>query len=381
MKKILTILTVVSFSLGTLFASGTSETSDSKSSNNDNEKITIGVSTWGINDSLGSQCKGILDAAAEALGVNVTYIEQSHKSEQVVASVENLCASGVDGIVICNSADAEMARCIPIAQKNKVYIAQFFRVIGDPEINEMAKQSSYYLGCTHEDETTNGYNLGKILLEEKGSRNIGITSYRVGDATANARIVGYRKAVEEWNKANSNDQATLMNVVDDKYTAEEARQAVEGIIDSTPNIDGLIVVGGGGQALVGSLAAIKAKGMVGKIAVASTDFTTNLGQQLKNKEIAAMSGGHYADPLFSFMMVYNAIKGNYVRPDDSYFEVIFPMLYVASPEDYSVFDEYFVKSLPYTTQELKDMSNGSFEELKATAANLSIQDVKQRHAK
>ncbi|MDC7227810.1 MAG: substrate-binding domain-containing protein [Spirochaetales bacterium] len=377
MKKKLLVLVMVliiaGFSTAMVFAGGQTEGAAVKT-----EDITIGVSIWGINDSLGSQVKKMLDAAGDALDVKVVYIEQSHKSEEVVASVENLCASGVDGIIICNSADAEMARAIPIAQNNSVYISQFFRIIGDPEVEKIALNSSYYLGCTHENETANGYELGRILVEEKNCRNIGMTSYRVGDATANARMVGYKQAVSDWNKANPGDRAILMDVVDDKYTSEEARQAVEGMIDANPTMDGLIVVGGGGQSLEGALAAVKAKGLTGKIHVASTDFTTNLHAQLSNNEISAMSGGHFADPLFSFMMVYNAITGSYNRTDSEYLEVIFPMMFVASADDYSAFDKYFIQSLPYNTEELTAMANGSFKALQDTAAALSIADVKSR---
>lgn len=376
MKKLGMILFVLLVAMTTVFAAGAAETKDVKT-----DGITIGVSTWSINDSLGSQVRGIIDAAASALDVKVVYIEQSHKSEEVVASVENLCASGVDGIIICNSADAEMARAITIAQKNKVHIAQFFRIIGDPEIEKIALKNSYYLGCTHEDETANGYELGRILVEDKNCRNIGMTSYRVGDATANARMIGYKQSVADWNKANPNDQAVLMNVVDDKYSSEESRQAVEGMIDANPTMDGLIVVGGGGQALEGALAAVKAKNLTGRIHVASTDFTTNLEQQLANNEISAMSGGHFADPFFSFIMVYNAIKGNYSRPADEYLEVIFPMMFVASAEDYRAFNELFIESLPYNKNEIVKIANGSFENLQNAAKNLSIEDVKQRHQK
>ena len=367
------VLIIACFSSAMVFAGGQTEGAAVKT-----EGITIGVSIWSINDSLGSQVKKMLDAAGDALDVKVVYIEQSHKSEEVVASVENLCASGVDGIIICNSADAEMARAIPIAQQNSVYISQFFRIIGDKEVEKIAIESPYYLGCTHENETANGYELGRILVEEKGCRNIGMTSYRVGDATANARMVGYKQAVDDWNKSNPSDKAVLMDVVDDKYTSEEARQAVEGMIDANPTMDGLVVVGGGGQSLEGALAAVKAKGLTDQIHVASTDFTTNLYDQLSNKEISAMSGGHFADPLFSFMMVYNAIRGSYNRTADEYLEVIFPMMFVASPDDYAAFEKYFIDSLPYNTEELVDMANGSFKELQETAAALSIGDVISR---
>ena len=72
------------------------------------DDITIGVSIWSSTDVLGSQSKKIIDKAADALGVNVMYVDQGHVSEQVTASVEQLCAAGCNGIVICNSADSEM---------------------------------------------------------------------------------------------------------------------------------------------------------------------------------------------------------------------------------------------------------------------------------
>lgn len=59
------------------------------------EDITIGVSIWSSTDVLGSQCKKVIDKAADALGVNVMYVDQGHVSEQVTASVEQLCAQAV----------------------------------------------------------------------------------------------------------------------------------------------------------------------------------------------------------------------------------------------------------------------------------------------
>lgn len=343
--------------------------------------ITIGVSIWGTSDSLGSSCKAMLDAAADTLGVNLIYDEQEHVSEQVVAGVENLCAAGVDGIVICNSADSEMASVIKTCDEYGVYVSQFFRMISDEEIAAQALASAYYVGCTHEAEVDNGYNLGKILIEEKGARHIGWTAWRVGDTTSLARQEGYQKAVDEWNKENPDDQVELYPLADDKYTSEEARAAVEGLIDTYPEMDAIIVVGGGGMALDGTLAAIDGRGKTGDYYVVSTDFTTNLGEQLANNEIAAMSGGHYADPLFSFMMVYNAVKGEYTRAEDSYYEVMFPYLYVASTEDYAAYEKYFVDDLPYNAEEIQAMADGSFEDLQKTAAALSIEDVMERHGK
>ena len=125
----------------------------------DNSKIKIGVSIWSSTDVLGSQCKLILDAAADALGVEVQYVDQGHVSEKVTASVEQLVAAGCQGIIICNSSDTEMTSAIKTCNDNGVYLAQFFRIISETnsaDIYQAAKDSAYYIGAVHEDEPANG---------------------------------------------------------------------------------------------------------------------------------------------------------------------------------------------------------------------------------
>ena len=163
------------------------------------EPIKIGVSIWSSTDVLGSQCKLILDKAAEALGVQVQYVDQGHVSEKVTASVEQLCAAGCQGIIICNSSDTEMASAIKTCNDNGVYIAQFFRIISkdnSADIYQAAVNSEYYVGAVHENEPENGEKLVNILLE-KGDRNIGLIGWEQGDATWLGRWEGYKAGVEK----------------------------------------------------------------------------------------------------------------------------------------------------------------------------------------
>ena len=94
--------------------------------------------------------------------------------------------------------------------------------------------------------------------------------------------------------------------------------------------------------------------------------------------MAGESGGHYCDPLFAFMMVYNAIKGNYSGFSGSFENVEFPYLYVASADDYADYETYFVDQLPYTADELKAMADLDLAGLKNAAATLSIEDAAAR---
>ena len=130
-------------------------------------KVKIGVSIWSSTDVLGSQCKKMLDAAAKALDVEVQYVDQGHVSEKVTASVEQLAAAGCQGIIICNSSDTEMTSAIKTCNDNKVYLAQFFRVISkedSADIYKAAKDSAYYIGAVHEDDLQTVQNLLRSFL-------------------------------------------------------------------------------------------------------------------------------------------------------------------------------------------------------------------------
>lgn len=366
MRRFLAILLVLSLACSSAFAA--------------DKKLLIGVSIWSSTDTLGSQVKRILDAAADALGVNVMYVDQGHVSEQVTASAETLSAAGCDGMIICNSASAEMASVIKTCTKNKLYLAQFFRIIdkkANPNEYAAACKSPYYIGAVHENEIDNGKNLVKILCD-KGSRTIALEGWKAGDATFLLRWEGYKQGIAIWNKAHPTDKATLLDPQYGGTTSDTGRSTAEAIINANHNIDALIVAGGGGDPLVGALAAIDSLGLKGKIRVVSTDFLSDLDQQLASGGMAAESGGHYADPLFAFMLVYNAIKGNYHKPANSFYEVTFPYLYVASSQDYDAYAKYFVDDLPYNADELRAMADLSEPNLAKKAASLSIQDVTQR---
>jgi ribose transport system substrate-binding protein len=366
-------------------SSGSSSSTEAASSSatkteTDNSKIKIGVSIWSSTDVLGSQCKLILDAAADALGVEVQYVDQGHVSEKVTASVEQLAAAGCQGIIICNSSDTEMTSAIKTCDDNGVYLAQFFRIISEennPDIYQAATDSAYYIGAVHENEVENGEKLVQILLD-KGDRNIGLIGWEQGDATWLGRWEGYQNGVEAWNEEHPDDQATLSEPQYAGTTSDGGSKAADALMSADPNLDAIIPAGGGGDPLQGAIAAIERAGKVDSIDVVSTDFLSDLGERLENGSMAGESGGHYCDPLFAFMMVYNAIKGNYTDFAGKFENIEFPYLYVSSSDDYADYEKYFVDQLPYTADELVDISNESLEELAATAQSLSIEDAASR---
>ena len=143
-------------------------------------------------------------------------------------------------------------------------------------------------------------------------------------------------------------------------------------------MDAIIAAGGGGEPLSGVLSAIESMGKKGQIKVASTDFRTDLAERLADGSMYTQSGGHFCDSMFSFMLVYNAIKGNYAANPDKPNEIIYPYVYVSSPADYALYDKYFVQQSVYTDQELVDISNMSLDDLIKKAATVTPKDAEQR---
>ena len=392
-KKVTATALAATMVLGMTACGGSKDTTTADSSSSaatetpaaatDNKDIKIGVSIWSSTDVLGSQCKLILDEAAKALGVQVQYVDQGHVSEKVTASVEQLVAAGCQGIIICNSSDTEMTSAIKTCNDNKVYLAQFFRVISkdnSADIYQVATDSAYYIGAVHEDEPANGEALVNILLE-KGDRNIGLIGWEQGDATWLGRWEGYKAGVEKWNEANPDDKATLSEPQYAGTTSEGGSKAAEALMAADPNLDALIPAGGGGDPLQGAIAAVERAGKTQDIDIVSTDFLPDLGERLENGSMAGESGGHYCDPLIAFMMVYNAIKGNYTDFAGKFEDVPFPYLYVSSADDYKAYEQYFVDQLPYTDEELVAMSELDLAGLKEAAAKVSIEDAAARAGK
>ena len=380
LKRVVATVLAATMVVGLTACGASGKSSKSASSGSSSDKIKIGVSIWSSTDVLGSQCKKIIDEAAKALDVEVQYVDQGHVSEKVTASVEQLAAAGCQGIVICNSSDTEMTSAIKTCNDNKIYLAQFFRIISEEnsaDIYEAAKASDYYIGAVHEDEPANGEALVNILLE-KGDRNIGLIGWEQGDATWLGRWEGYKAGVEKWNKEHPDDKATLSEPQYAGTTSEGGSKAAEALMAADPNLDALIPAGGGGDPLQGAIAAVERANKVDQIDVVSTDFLPDLGERLENGSMAGESGGHYCDPLIAFMMVYNAVKGNYTDFGGKFEDVPFPYLYVSSADDYKDYEKYFVDQLPYTDEELVEMSKLSLDDLKAAAAKVSIEDAAAR---
>lgn len=339
------------------------------------KKMKIGVSLWFTEADMGSESRKMLDKAAEVLGIELEYIDHGFDPEVVGSVVDTFCEDGCQGIIFNNPSDTDMTAAIDTCEKNGVYLVQAFKMIDqetNPEIYEKAKASEYCIGGVHENESKNGEQLVNILLDN-GYRNIGLVGWSEDDALWQGRLKGYEAGVDAWNKEHPDDQAAFCGTLYSEGSEETAGKAVTELMDTYPEMDAVI-----GEPIQGILSAIEKEGRTGEIGYVSTDFQEDLGERLENGSITGQSGGHYADPLFSLMLLYNAIEGNYTDIAGEYVDITFPYLYIDSVEAYGDYEKYFVERFPYTEDEIREMSEYSVEKLAQTAENLSVQDAAER---
>ena len=87
-------------------------------------------------------------------------------------------------------------------------------------------------------------------------------------------------------------------------------------------------------------------------------------------------------PLENLTVAIYGVKGNYATSEDGFYNMVFPYMFVDSPESYAAYAQYFTGSeLPYNADEIKALAELSYDDLAAACAALSVEDVVARHAK
>jgi ribose transport system substrate-binding protein len=355
---------LVLFCLCGAFAEGSTE----------EESYLFGVSIWGDSGPLAKNVISNLRFAAGVLGSDIEVVVDGFKPENQVSNIENLIARGCDAVMICNCTDAVVPKIVKLCEESGVPVALYFRKINDPEIRAYAESAKYFIGNCHEDEIAVGYSLGKVMVE-KGSKNAVLINYNKGDTTAEARAEGYRAVFNEFG-------VNLLGEQWDILTAEKAANAAESFMAAFPELDAIAVGGGGGEPLIGTIRAVKNHGRLGKVNITASDFGPDIAQSLERQEVAAMSGGHWTDPFFTFMLLYNFVDGHPLSPTAE--TITMEPIYLSSVEEAMDYQKWCLDNPPYDEEEIKNMTvrynkNFNLADLREIAASYSLEDVMQRH--
>lgn len=340
------------------------------------EKFKIGVVIWSTTDDLGGASARLLNYASDIIGCEMVYNTNISSPESQITATENLIAAGCNAIAICNYSDDILPKITSLCEENEVYFTLIWRSISDPEVKEIVEASPYYLGNTCESEEETGYMMGESF-HNMGCENIAVITMEKGDATADARDAGFDRACEEFG------MNRISEVRNNTLTAEETTKAVENFLASFPELDGIFVTGGSNTILEGVIQALALHNKTGEVKVACIDFISDLDKYIEEGAIDAISGGHFVDPLFSYMLMVNKLAGTPLSDNCEQIDLNF--INLQSPEDARNYYKYCEgDSYPYNEEEIRSMvkyfnSDMTIDKLKEIAAAYSIDDVVSRH--
>jgi ABC-type sugar transport system substrate-binding protein len=339
------------------------------------KKFKVGLSIWSTSDALGKSCSDLVKSSVESLGGEMVVDASGLTPEKQISSVENLISSGCDALTICPFSDSILPKVSQLCTEAKIPFTIYFREIHDANVKKTVESSPYYVGNCCEDETTAGYNIAKSL-SDRGCKKVLLISMPRGDTTAENREKGINKCLKE----------TGMQIVSecrDISQASDATKAVESAIAAFPDLDGVLFASFGPAGFSGAIQALKQHNKIGKILLASIDFPDNLQEAFKDNTVAGMCGGHFADPMFTVILLYNRLAGTPLADKPVTLKLNFA--YLKSAADADNYYKYFTGSVPvYVGDEVKQMvkfynKDMTLEKLNQITQSYGVADAMNRH--
>jgi len=348
------------------------------------KKLKIGYTFWdlpvaGICIDGANQIK----LAAEALGVELIFNPNNDdiSAESVVSAVENFAASGCDGVIVINFSEPSLVTISQICQENEMMFIQATRTIESDEVKGVVEANPYYVGRIHEDEYGTAYKLAEELAAT-GAKNVALISSTHGDTAYEARAQAYRDACDKLG----------MNLVVEQWDLPDDATATETLVNmltAYPEIDGILAVKSNYVTYL--VTAEETVGITDYLPCVGVDFDTTLGENIEKGQITAVAGGHHADATFSLITLVNALNGAY---DQSEFPIDIQnaMMTIAGADEYADYLEYcigydtdFYKRQNLTAEEIQNLCvvynpDAKLSDIADMAGNMSLEDVKKRHA-
>lgn len=361
MKKIIALLLTVMLLVPTFALTATAQ--------EELPHYNIGVVIHTTTDFLCSKYKAYSEYIGKNFNVDFTYyILSSFDDDVYLAAIETLCGQGMDAIITTNFSGSTILKGIKICEDNGVYMAVGWSHV-EPGDLEQAKASPYFVGSSYEDDYNAGYALVKSCYDA-GKRNILAIGYVPGITCHDQRWNGMMKAFEDLGIKPAGE-----------YRGLEFSDAVESYLAMDTSIDAICITLMGLEYTKQPIANV---GKTGEITVACVDFSDTTGEALADGDLSLTIGGQYVDVAYSFILLYNALRGTPLASEPVEVPVNFISAYNAQE-----FDDYMTyvhnDIFAYTADEIKSMikvfnPDASADQLLKMGATFSIEDCKTRHA-
>jgi len=290
--------------------------------------------------------------------------------DTVIAAVENLCSSGVDGIIALSTGGV-IQRLVEICEASQVFlVAGNNDVTLDAGYDSIAK-NEYWLGDVYADEYETSYAVTKEMIEN-GAKNFVIFGLPPGISTSfDLRANGAMDAVKD---------AGLSPAVEARSFAMP--EVANTFLTQYPNTDAVFSVVCSSTYITNP---IMSQGYAGKLQVSSYEEEGDTVAAFEAGLLTHAMEGHNAQAQVCFALLYNALRGDRMAAaDGTAAHILLPYLIIRSAEEYQLFlDNSTNGKYPFSSDDIKSMikvfnPDASADSIQEFVSDFSIDWFKNR---
>lgn len=253
----------------------------------------------------------------------------------ILAAYENLIDQGCNLISVTTFSEGTISLVADLMEENNVNWFLANRRISDPDLKEKVYSCEHFIGNSYCEEEVNAYEMTCELHDEYGVNNLAVIGLAQGDLNGDLRDKGIARACDEKG-------ITLLTETRGVSTVDDVTNAVEGIIASYPEVDGIFIVGGliTNGALAGATQALANHNMSDKVSIAMVDIAPGMSAYMgEGKPLKLVTGGNIVmDMVFAEASLINHALG--VGVDNEPYVINTHMLKIKSAEDADNYDQY-----------------------------------------
>lgn len=301
------------------------------------QQPVIGVSVPVLANPFWQRYVGFVNSVAQQLNVKVNIVDCQNQEAKQLQDIENLIASGVNGLIVTPQTAQVGPSIIQRARKANIPIAITDRW---PGIDPTKYDWDGFVGFIGPDDQDTGYKIAKALMDLGMKSLVGICGVH-GASVAEGRFAGLDKAVKE------NASVKLLDVQWVGETSDLGMQTMENYRSAYgAKVQGVWCYN---DALAtGAIKAIRDAGKSDQllsrtIAVAGMDLNPDAVDLIKQGYYYTSFGGHWLQGGFGLIMLYDYMNG---KPPEPQYRVVRLKLMQVNKDNVGKFQAQFIDNPP-----------------------------------
>lgn len=325
--------------------------------------IKIGYNYFGTGGyslaALANQSQIVLDACKD----ESTSADDQFSVENIITDVENMIASGCDGIIIWLPAEPLYTVVADMCEEAGVYFVLNDKVPSDPAIKEKLLSYEHFAGAVAPANSVYGEMLAQYAIDQ-GYKTCIATSSAEGDASDQPRLDAFKeKFIAEG--------GTILAEVHSDTTADSLPNMQDALI---ANEEPDVIYGVGSDYAISACTALEGYPNYKTKVITSGLDKEALGLLMdETVPLEMINGDYWIAGCFSAIVLQNACAGNKLTDANGnaiWVDTIEP--FEVSAETYDLYEKYFMDQSVYTEEEIQAMVGISCDEMLSIINDYSL---------